>query len=74
MYQVVSDASEDVFDEADTLEEAVRLARVLVAGRPSGEPVLVTLGGRVLRQLQLTPGGLVVEETVGEVAGRSASV
>lgn len=73
LYQVVSDTSEDVFDEADSLDEAVRLARVLVADRPSGEAVLVTQSGRVVRQLQLTAGGHVVEETVGE-AGRGASV
>lgn len=73
-YQLVSDVTEDILDETDTLDAAVQLARDLAAGCPTGEGVLVTHGGRALRQVRLTSGGQVVEEVVGEAVGRSASV
>ena len=71
-YQIVSETTEDRLDEADTLDEAIRLARAMLADWPAGEPVQIELRGRVIRQLVQTAGG-VAEEVVGEPAGRSVN-
>jgi hypothetical protein len=62
-YAIVSETTEDRFDEADTLEAAVRIARSLA--RDTGEPVLVEHKGRVIRHLVRQPGGGVTEQEVG---------
>jgi hypothetical protein len=63
-YSVVSEATEDRFGEAESLDEALRIARVAVRESRAGDPILIEHGGRVVRQLVLTSAG-VVEETLG---------
>lgn len=71
-YQIVADATEDILDEADALDEAVRIARARVAEGPTGELVSITHRGRAVRQLVRTAGG-VAEEVIGEPTGRGVS-
>ncbi len=61
-YFIISETTEDRFDEADSLEEALRIARELVKESQAGDPVSIEHNGRVIRQLVLTPDGEVEEE------------
>ena len=63
-YFIVSDTTEDRFDETDSLDEAIRIARDLVKERETGDPILIEHNGRVIRQLVRTPQGVVEEELV----------
>jgi hypothetical protein len=63
-YSVISEATEDRFGEAESLEEALRIARGVARESRAGDPVSIEHGGLVIRQLVLTPEG-VVEEAVG---------
>lgn len=64
-YYIVSETTEDRFDEAESLEEALRIARDLVrGGKVGGDPVLIEHEGRVIRQLVRTPNGAVEEATI----------
>jgi hypothetical protein len=64
-YYIVSETTEDRFDEANSLDEALRIARSLVKECPAGEPISIEHDGQVIRQLVLTPEGNVEEEPVG---------
>jgi hypothetical protein len=63
-YCVISETTEDRFDEADSLEEAVRIARAVVREGPAGDPVSIEYRGRVIRQMVLLPDGRVAEEEI----------
>lgn len=63
-YSIVSETTEDRFDEVDTLDEAIRIARGLVKEGQAGDPISIEHNGRVVRQFVLTPEGLVVEPFV----------
>ena len=63
-YYIVSEITEDRFDEADSLDEALRIARVVVKEGRVGEPVSIEHNGKVIRQLVLTPDGEIEEEPV----------
>ncbi len=63
-YYIVNETTEDRFDEADSLEEALRIARDVVKESQAGDPVSIEHNGRVIRQLVLTPEGEVEEEPV----------
>jgi hypothetical protein len=63
-YYIISETTEDR-DEADSLEEALQIARELAQESESGDPVSIEHNGRVIRQLVLTPEGEVEEEAVG---------
>jgi hypothetical protein len=63
-YYIVSETTEDRFDETESLEEALRIARDLVKESQSGDPVLIEHNGRVIHQLVLTPEGQVEEAPV----------
>ncbi len=63
-YYIISETTEDRFDEADSLDEALRIARDVVKESQAGEPVLIEYHGRVIRQLVLTPEGEVEETPV----------
>jgi hypothetical protein len=66
LYHIVSSTSEDRFDRAESLEEALRIARLVVQreGRVE-EPVLIEHRGFVIRELTLKPDGKVAEEVIG---------
>lgn len=64
-YCVISETTEDRFDEVESLDEAVRIACAVVKeGRP-GDPVSIEHNGKVIRQLVLTPEGRVEETPAG---------
>jgi hypothetical protein len=64
-YYIISETTEDRFDEADSLDEAIRIARGLVKEGQAGDPISIEQNGRVIRQLVLTPEGVVEEVPVG---------
>jgi hypothetical protein len=63
-YCIISETTEDRFDEADSLEEAIRIARAVARESQAGEPVSIEYRGRVIRQLVLMPDGKVAEEEI----------
>jgi hypothetical protein len=63
-YCIISETTEDRFDEADSLEEAVRIARAVARESQAGDPVSIEHRGRVIRQLVLMPDGKVSEEEI----------
>jgi hypothetical protein len=63
-YCIISETTEDRFDEVDSLEEAIRIARALARESQPGDPVSIEHRGRVIRQLVLLPDGKVVEEEI----------
>jgi hypothetical protein len=63
-YYIISETTEDCFDEADSLDEALRIARDVVKESQAGDPVSIEYNGRVIRQLVLTPEGEVEDAPV----------
>jgi hypothetical protein len=63
-YCIISETTEDRFDEADSLEEAIRIARAVVRESQAGDPVSIEHRGRVIRQLVLMPDGQVAEQEI----------
>ncbi len=61
-YCIISETTEDRFDEADSLEEALRIARTLARESQAGDPVSIEHRGKVIRQLVLMPDGRISEE------------
>ncbi len=62
-YHIVSGTTEDRFDEVDSLEEALQIARRLVREGQTGlEPIAIEHNGRVIRQLVPTADVGVGEE------------
>ncbi len=64
-YYIISETTEDRFDEAASLDEALQIARDLVKDSQAGDPVSIEHNGRVIRQLVLTSDGQIEEEPVG---------
>jgi hypothetical protein len=65
VYCIISETTEDRFDEAGSLEEAIRIARAVARERQAGDPVAIEHRGRVIRQLVLLPDGTISEEEIG---------
>jgi hypothetical protein len=63
-YCIISETTEDRFDETVSLEEAIRIARSLAREGQAGEPVSIEHRGKVIRQLVLMPDGMVEEEAI----------
>jgi hypothetical protein len=63
LYHIISDHSEDRFGEAESLEQAARIARLVVREGHAG-PVCIEHRGLIIRQLTLTPDGKVQEEVL----------
>jgi hypothetical protein len=64
-YAIVSETTEDRFDEVQSLDEAIRIARNLAKESQAGEPISIEHNGRVVRQFVRTPEGAVDEPSVG---------
>lgn len=64
-YSIISETTEDRFGEAESLDEALRIARGVVQDSQAGDPISIEHDGMVIRQLVLTPAG-VVEEAVSD--------
>ena len=63
-YCIISETTEDRFDEVDSLEEAIRIARALARESQADDPISIEHRGRVIRQLVLMPDGRVSEEEI----------
>lgn len=64
-YCIISETTEDRFDETDNLEEAIRIARAVARQSQAGDPVSIEHRGRVIRQLVLLSNGSVSEQEIG---------
>lgn len=64
VYCIISETTEDRFDEAASLKEAIRIARALARESQAGDPISIEHRGRVIRQLVLLPDGKVLEEEI----------
>lgn len=60
-YCIISETTEDRFDEVENLDDAIRIARGLVKESQAGDPISIEHNGRVIRQFVLTPQGVVEE-------------
>lgn len=67
MYHIISETTEDRFDETVSLDDAIRIARALAGEGRANEPVLIEYDGRVIHQCVLTPNGVVDESSVDPV-------
>src|SRR5262245_28867095 len=63
-YFIISETTEDRFDEAENLDDAIRIAHGLVKKSQAGDPISIEHNGRVVRQFVLTPEGVVEEPSV----------
>jgi hypothetical protein len=63
-YHIISETTEDQYGEADSLEEALRIARGVVKESKAGDPVSIEHQGKVIRQFVLTADGKVEEEPI----------
>lgn len=63
-YHIVNETTEDRFDEVDSLDEALRIARGVVKEGRAGEPISIEHNGKVIRQFVLTVDGKVEEAQV----------
>jgi hypothetical protein len=64
LYHIISESSEDRFDETGSLEDAVRLARAVARESQAGDSVCIEHRGKVIRQLVRKPDGTVEEEAL----------
>jgi hypothetical protein len=63
-YCIISESTEDRFDEVNSLEDAIRIARAVARESQAGDPVSIEYRGRVIRQLVRMPDGKVSEEEI----------
>ena len=61
---IVNETTEDRFDEVDSLDEALQIARGAAKEGRAGEPVSIEHNGKVIRQFVLTADGKVEEAQV----------
>ena len=64
LYHIISETTEDRFDETESLEDAVRIARSVAAEGAAGDPVSIEHRGKVIRQFVLTSDGRVAEQEI----------
>lgn len=70
---IVNENTEDTLDDADNLEDAIRLARKAATKGAAGEAVSVLeSGGKAVRQFVLLQSGVVAEQVVASVGKVSA--
>jgi len=62
LYSIVDETSEDRFDETDSLDEALRIARDLVKEALAGGAISIEHDGKVIRQFVRNGRGEVEEE------------
>jgi hypothetical protein len=63
-FYITSENTEDTFDAADNLEDAIRIAREVARQGQAGDPVCIEHNGKNIRQFVLLPNGKVAEETL----------
>ena len=65
-YCIISETTEDRFDETENLDDAIRIARGLVKKSLAGDAISIEHNGKVVRQFVLTPEGRVGEPSVND--------
>ena len=60
-FYITSENTEDTFDSAENLEDAIRIAREVARSGQAGEPVSIEHKGKNIRQFVLMPNGEVTE-------------
>jgi hypothetical protein len=63
-FYIVSEDTEDTFDSADNLQDAIRIAKEVAQEAPAGEPVCIEHEGKIVWQCVLMPDGKVAEEAI----------
>jgi hypothetical protein len=63
-YYIISETTEDRFDEVDTLEVAIRIGRAVARESQAGAAVSIEHRGRIIRQLVLREDGTVAETDI----------
>jgi hypothetical protein len=63
-FYINSENTEDTFDVADNLQDAIRIAREVARNGQAGDPVCIEHKGLNIRQFVLMPNGEVAEEAL----------
>jgi hypothetical protein len=63
-FYINNENTEDTFDSADNLQDAIRIAREVAQQGPAGELVCIEHKGKNIRQFVRLPNGRVAEETI----------
>ena len=64
-FYVVNESTEDTFESADNLQDAIRVAREVAKQGQAGDPVsILESGGKAVRQFVLMPDGTVAEQAI----------
>ena len=63
-FHITFENTEDSFDSADNLQDAIRIARDVAQKGPAGDPVNIEYQGKNIRQFVLMPNGRVAEEQI----------
>jgi hypothetical protein len=64
-FYIVNENTEDTFDSADNLQDAIRLAREAASQGQAGDLVsILESGGKAVRQFVLLPDGTVAEQAI----------
>jgi hypothetical protein len=66
-FYIVNESTEDTFEAAGGLEDAIRVAREVARQGQPGDPVSVLeTGGKAIRQFVLMPDGTVAEQAMAQ--------
>jgi hypothetical protein len=69
-FYIVNESTEDMFEPAGNLEDAIRLAREAARQGQVGDPVsILESGGMAVRQFVRTADGTVVEQAIARQPG-----
>jgi hypothetical protein len=63
-FYITSERTEDRFDCADNLEDAIRIAREVAQNGQAGDPVCIEHKGKNIRLFVRMPNGKVTEEVL----------
>jgi hypothetical protein len=64
-FYIANESTEDTFEAADNLQDAIRLAREVARQGQAGDPVsILESGGQAVRQFVLMPDGTVAEQAI----------
>jgi hypothetical protein len=63
-FYITSENTEDTFDSAGTLQDAIRIAREVARKGQAGDPVCIEHKGKNIRQFVLMPDGKIAEEAL----------
>jgi hypothetical protein len=63
-FYITSENTEDRFDSAESLQDAIRIAREVAQKGQAGDPVCIEHEGKNIRQFVLLPNGRVAEEAL----------